>query len=81
MNDNHAIFVVPETLDKALKSYILAVRTGGSKSYTVTVYERSIRKLIHYLASQGARKMEDVTAEQLREFFVGLQENHNAGGV
>ncbi len=81
MNDNHAIFVVPETLDKALKSYILAVRAGGSKSYTVTVYERSIRKLIHYLASQGARKMEDVTAEQLREFFVGLQENHNAGGV
>ena len=81
MKDNHAIFVIPETLEKALRGYVLAVRAAGSKPYTITVYERSIRKLIEHLVTRGARKMEDVTAEQLREFFVGLQEKHNRGGV
>ncbi|MDI6769755.1 MAG: site-specific integrase [Anaerolineales bacterium] len=81
MNDKHAINIVPESIEQALRGYLLSVRAAGSKAYTVVVYERSIRQLIRHLAKRGIRTMADVSTDHLREFFIELQVLHNKGGV
>jgi integrase/recombinase XerD len=51
----------------------LALEAGGS-THTVTNYVRDVRRFAGYSATQGARRPEDVTSAQLREFVYALKD-------
>src|SRR5690349_24904152 len=51
----------------------LALESGNS-THTVSNYLRDVRRLADYAASKGARRPEDVTSAQLREFVYALKD-------
>jgi len=46
----------------------------GNSAHTVANYVRDVRRLADYAASKGARRPEDVTSAQLREFVYALKD-------
>ena len=51
----------------------LALESGNS-THTVSNYLRDVRRLAEYAAGKGARRPEDVTSAQLREFVYALKD-------
>ncbi|HZH81179.1 MAG TPA: site-specific tyrosine recombinase XerD [Gemmatimonadales bacterium] len=51
----------------------LALESGNS-THTVSNYLRDVRRLADYAAAKGARRPEDVTSAQLREFVYALKD-------
>jgi integrase/recombinase XerD len=80
-NYDHAIFLNPPDLPRALDAFLLAKKAERRKPYTLQVYRLHIQTLIDYLTEDDAFQVLDVNRNHLREFFIDLQDDHNDGGV
>lgn len=78
---NH-ITIIPETIDQATNSYLIACKSAGLKRNTLEVYKRCIIKLCKFLEGEfGIVRMLDISPDHLRAFFILLQITHNVGGI
>lgn len=80
--DHTTIQIVPENIESALSSFILA-RDASNEcvSRSLQLYKHCIKKLIAYLKTKEIFLMHEITTDILREFFLGLKEKHSEGGV
>lgn len=79
--EDHITSIIPEDPRRAARAYLHMCKASGKRANTLSVYERSVMRFVDYLKSCGINKMTNITADQLREFFLTLREDHSIGGI
>lgn len=66
------------TIVKALDAFLLHMRAEGRKYSTISTYRRCI---LHMVEMMEFKNFNDITSEDLNEYFSELRLEHNPGGV
>ena len=64
-----------------ISAYLTDCLSRGLSKNTICFYREKLDNFIKYCRTNNLHEIETLTANDLRNYFIGLQENHSKGGV
>ena len=64
-----------------ISAYLTDCLSRGLSKNTISFYQEKLDNFIRYCRINNLYEVQEISTIDLRNYFVGLQENHNKGGV
>ena len=70
-----------DSISNVLKTFLEVKKIEKKSPNTIRFYQEKLDNFIGFCRINNLHDIQDISTHDLRNYFIGLQENHNKGGV